>query len=156
MTTILPLLDKVAIRVADWDVRSPGGIFLARIDTTKPKRGIVFAVGEGVRLEDGSFVPLTSKVGDDVFFSSHRHQTVTVDNLEYVIIEEEFILCKAVEVSNSVESARYTEIDKENLNKPIGKMRCPRCEARMVRRDRETSDHPGVFECLKCGHQFCA
>jgi len=57
---------------------------------------------------------------------------------------------------NSPESDRYKEIDRDNLNKPVSELRCPRCESAHIQHDREISEHPGVFFCGDCYHTLMA
>lgn len=57
---------------------------------------------------------------------------------------------------NELNSPRYRELDRQNLNKPLAEIVCPRCESREIQQDREMTDHPGIFECRACWHSFCA
>lgn len=56
--------------------------------------------------------------------------------------------------SNLEGSNRYREIDKANMNKPVAKLQCPRCESFTIQRD--DSDHPGSFECTTCNERLFA
>lgn len=57
---------------------------------------------------------------------------------------------------NQTTSDRYREIDTKNRNAPLLALVCPQCESTDVYRDKELSDHPGVFSCRRCTHTFCA
>ncbi|OGF61422.1 co-chaperone GroES [Candidatus Giovannonibacteria bacterium RIFCSPHIGHO2_01_FULL_45_33] len=105
---IKPLGDRVLIEPLSDDEMSKktkGGIFIPdTADKEKPQEGKVLAVGEGKRLENGTLVPVSVKVGDRVIFRKYAgdefkvparnasHSDAGGDDKEYLIAKEEDIL----------------------------------------------------------------
>jgi len=92
MSSLRPLNDKVLIRRLESEDKTAGGIFLPDQAKEKPKQGIVEAVGEGKRLEDGTRAEFQVKPGDRVLFSSYAGNEVKIDGEEYLVMGEEDIL----------------------------------------------------------------
>ncbi len=69
-----------------------GGIFLPESAQEKPKTGIVVSVGEGRRLEDGSFAPVEVAEGDRVLFTKYGGTEITVDGEELMVMSTSQIL----------------------------------------------------------------
>ena len=69
-----------------------GGIFLPESAQEKPKTGIVVSVGEGRRLEDGSFAPVGVAVGDRVLFTKYGGTEIKVDGEELMVMSTSQIL----------------------------------------------------------------
>ena len=62
-----------------------------RVDN-EGRLGVVVAVGEGRRLDNGQIIPLRIKKGDHVIFSKYGPDEVKVDNEIYLIVSESDIL----------------------------------------------------------------
>jgi len=87
-----PIMDKIIIRrVGARDV-TKGGIVLPDTAKEKPKEGIIVALGEGRRLEDGKVIPFQVKEGDRVLFLSYAGSEVKLKDEEYLILEENDIM----------------------------------------------------------------
>ncbi|MCX7703773.1 MAG: co-chaperone GroES [Planctomycetota bacterium] len=87
-----PIMDKLIVkRVSARDV-TKGGIVLPDSAKEKPKEGVIVALGEGRRLEDGKVVPFQVKVGDRVLFLSYAGSEVKLQDEEYLILEENDIM----------------------------------------------------------------
>lgn len=87
-----PLGDRVIVHPLTREETSVSGIIIP--DTAsreKPERGTVVAVGPG-KHDDGSLVPMTVKVGDQVLFSKYGYDEVKIDGQEYLILPESSIL----------------------------------------------------------------
>ncbi len=69
-----------------------GGIFLPESAQEKPKTGIVVSVGEGRRLEDGSFAPVDVEEGDRVLFTKYGGTEIKVDGEELMVMSTSQIL----------------------------------------------------------------
>lgn len=92
MMKIKPLKNKVVVKRCKAET-TKGGIILPETAQEKPKEGLVTAVGEGVRDEEGVLHPLTLKVGDRVLFSSYSGTEVKSNSdEEYLILAEEDVL----------------------------------------------------------------
>jgi chaperonin GroES len=89
---IRPLHDRVIAKRLEDVETTPGGIVIPDTAKEKPQRGEVTAVGNGVRLEDGSVVPLAVKAGDKILFGKYSGSEVKVDGEEYLILREDEIL----------------------------------------------------------------
>ena len=57
---------------------------------------------------------------------------------------------------NARDSERYRYLASVNMNLPVAKLKCPRCESGPIEQDRETIDHPGCFICRDCGESLYA
>ena len=89
---IRPLHDRVVLRRAKEESKTPGGLFIPDNAKEKPVEGEVVAVGSGKVLDDGTLRPLTVHVGDRVLFGKYSGSEVTVDGEERVIVREDDIL----------------------------------------------------------------
>jgi chaperonin GroES len=85
ITALRILGDRVLIR-ADEAQQTESGIYLPESAQKKPQRGTVLAVGEGRRLEDGSFLAPEVKVGDRVLYAKYGGTEVTVDGEDLLIM----------------------------------------------------------------------
>lgn len=88
---IKPLGDKVVVKPAELEETTAGGIVLPDTAKQKPQTGTVVAVGPGRILDDGTRKPPAVKVGDVVIYAKYGGNEVTVDNEEYVILDEDSI-----------------------------------------------------------------
>lgn len=90
---IQPLADRVIIKedIESVEETTASGIIIpVTVEQDKSgKRGKVVAVGTG-RVEEGTTIPLTVKVGDKVLFQ--WGDKIKVDNEEYYIVRESEIL----------------------------------------------------------------
>ncbi len=93
---VLPLGDRVLVRRVD-EVAKVGSIELPEAHREKPVEGVVVAVGEGTRLEDGTVRPVGVAVGDRVLFGKFAGTEVEVGGVDHVIFREEDILARVVE-----------------------------------------------------------
>ena len=65
---IKPLHDRVLVKRVEEVTKTAGGIIIPDTAKEKPSEGIVEAVGNGFRAEDGKIVPMSVKEGDKVLF----------------------------------------------------------------------------------------
>jgi chaperonin GroES len=90
--SISPLGDRIVVEpLSREDVSASGIIIPDTASREKPERGTVVAVGTG-KYEDGSLVPMTVKVGDQVLFSKYGYDEVKIDGTEYLILSESSVL----------------------------------------------------------------
>ena len=89
---VRPLQDRVLVKRVESETRSAGGIIIPDTAKEKPLEGIVIAVGEGKRLEDGSRVAPEVKAGDRVLFGKYAGTEIKVDGEEHMILKESDIL----------------------------------------------------------------
>ncbi|MGC8833553.1 MAG: co-chaperone GroES [Armatimonadota bacterium] len=88
---IKPLADKVVVKPAELEETTSGGIVLPDTAKQKPQTGTVVAVGPGRVLDDGTRKPPEVKVGDVVIYAKYGGNEVTIDNEDYIILDEDSI-----------------------------------------------------------------
>lgn len=89
---IKPLHDRVLIKRIEADTKTAGGIIIPDTAKEKPSEGIVEAVGNGFRAEDGKVIPMSVKVGDKVLFAKWSGTEVKVNGEDRLIVKETDIL----------------------------------------------------------------
>ena len=89
---IRPLQDRVVAKRVESETRSAGGIIIPDTAKEKPYEGLVIAVGEGKRLEDGSRVAPEVKVGDRILFGKYSGTEIKLDGADHIILKESDIL----------------------------------------------------------------
>ena len=87
-----PLHDRVLVRRGDEDTITAGGIIIPDSAQEKPSQGVVVAVGNGTRGDDGSVTPLDVKPKDTILFGKWSGSEVTIDGEELLIMKESDIL----------------------------------------------------------------
>lgn len=89
---IRPLHDRVLIKRLEETTKTAGGIIIPDTAKEKPSEGLVEAIGNGFRAEDGKIVPMSVKVGDKVLFGKWSGSEVKMNGEERLIIKESEIL----------------------------------------------------------------
>ena len=89
--SIHPLADRVVLRPIEQTEQERGGVLIPAMVKEKPQHGNVVAVGPG-RYEKGVRVPMELSIGQTVLYEKYNGSEVTVDNQEYLIIEESNVL----------------------------------------------------------------
>ena len=97
MVTILPIDDRVVLKVLDAEERTAGGIVLPDTAKEKPQKGRVTAVGSGKLLDSGQRAKPDLKVGDTVLFGKYAGSDVRIANEEYKIVRENEVLARVEE-----------------------------------------------------------
>jgi len=87
-----PLHDRVVVSRFAEETKTAGGIIIPDTAQEKPSEGKIIAVGNGVRGEDGSVMPLDVKEGDHVLFGKFGGTEIKVDGEELMILRESDIL----------------------------------------------------------------
>ena len=92
--SIRPLYDRILVKRIEEKETVQGGIIIPDTAKEKPQEGVVIAVGQGKRMEDGKLVPLDVKVGDRVLFGKYSGSEVPIklEGEELLIIREDEIL----------------------------------------------------------------
>ncbi len=88
---IMPLADRVVIKMMEAEETTRGGIILTASAKEKPQVAVVVAVGPG-GLVDGKEVEMIVKVGDKVLTSKYAGTEVKVDGEECTIVRQSDIL----------------------------------------------------------------
>ena len=89
---IKPLHDRVLVKRVEEVTKTAGGIIIPDTAKEKPSEGIVEAVGNGFRAEDGKIVPMSVKEGDKVLFGKWSGTEVKIEGETCLIMKESDIL----------------------------------------------------------------
>ncbi len=96
-----PLHDRLLVERVEQAEQKRGGIIIPDSAKEKPQEGIVAAVGNGKRLENGDLVPLDVKEGDRILFGKYAGNEVKIEDKEYLILREEEVLAVIVDPKSS-------------------------------------------------------
>ncbi|MBI2075015.1 MAG: co-chaperone GroES [Candidatus Levybacteria bacterium] len=91
-TKIKPLFDNVLIKPLEVETKTASGILLPDSAKEKPQIGLVMAIGEGARDENGKLIPVVVKVGQKVMYKKWGGNEVKVDTEDWMIVEQKDIL----------------------------------------------------------------
>lgn len=91
-TKIKPLFDNVLIKPLEAETKTASGILLPDSAKEKPQIGLVMAIGEGARDENGKLIPVVVKVGQKVMYKKWGGNEVKVDTEDWMIVEQKDIL----------------------------------------------------------------
>ena len=89
---IKPLADRVLILPAPAEEKTIGGIIIPDTAKEKPSEGVVEAVGNGFRADDGKIIPMSVKAGDRVLFGKWAGTEIKVNGETRLIVKESDIL----------------------------------------------------------------
>jgi len=87
-----PLHDRVLVRRIEAAEKTAGGIIIPETAKEKPQEGEVVSVGTGLRLENGTIVPLDVKAGDKILFGKWSGTEVKLDGEDLLIMKESDLL----------------------------------------------------------------
>ena len=87
-----PLSNRVVIKFVEAEEKTSGGNFLHAAAQEKPQLAEVIAIGPGKITDNGTFAPMTVKVGDKVIASKYAGTAVKLEGTEYTILSEDDIL----------------------------------------------------------------
>jgi chaperonin GroES len=89
---IRPLQDRILVKRVEEESKTKGGIIIPDSAKEKPAEGVVVAVGEGKRTEDGKRMTPDIKTGDRVLFAKYAGTEVKIDDEEHLVMREDDIL----------------------------------------------------------------
>jgi len=87
-----PLGDRVLVKALEQKEVKRGGIIIPDTAKEKPQEGEVIAVGKGKLADDGKLIPMEVKVGDKILFGKYSGSEVKLDDVEYLIMNQDDIL----------------------------------------------------------------
>lgn len=87
-----PLADRVVVRALAQEEKTKSGIVLPESAKEKPQEGEVLAVGPGKIAENGSRMPMETKVGNKVIYSKYAGTEIKIDGAEYLVLRESDVL----------------------------------------------------------------
>lgn len=88
---IKPLADRVVVAPLDSQEEKFGSLYIPDTAKEKPQEGKIVAVGPG-KVENGTLVALTVKVGDRVLYGKYAGTEIKKDGKEMLIVRESDIL----------------------------------------------------------------
>lgn len=88
---VRPLHDRVLVKRTEGEEMTAGGIIIPDTAKEKPSQGIIVAVGEGKRDDQGKRIALDVKEGDRVLFGKYAGTEVKVGGEEHLILREDDI-----------------------------------------------------------------
>jgi chaperonin GroES len=90
---LVPLEDRVVVKVIEEEDKTVSGIVLPDTAKEKPQKATVVAVGPG-RYDNGTLVPMGVAVGDTVIYSKYGGTEVKVEGDELLVLRASDILAK--------------------------------------------------------------
>lgn len=87
-----PLHDRIVIKRVAEETKTSGGLYIPDSAKEKPARGVVVAVGQGKRDDDGKRIPLDVSVDDEVLFGKYSGTELKVDGEERIVLREDEVL----------------------------------------------------------------
>ncbi len=88
---LIPLADRVVIKLTETEETTKGGLILTGSAKEKPSVAEVISVGPG-GIVDGKEVKMTVKPGDKIITSKYSGTEVKIDDIEYTIVRQGDIL----------------------------------------------------------------
>ena len=89
---IKPLSNRVVVKAIDKENKSGGGIIIPETAKEKPMLGEIVAVGPGKLSDDGKRLKMEVKVKDKILYGKYTGTEITLDNKEYLILDDNDIL----------------------------------------------------------------
>ncbi len=87
-----PLHDRVLVEPLDAEEKTAGGIIIPDTAKEKPMEGMIVAVGNGARSEDGKITALDVKSGDRILYGKWSGTEVKIDGQDLLIMKESDIM----------------------------------------------------------------
>jgi len=88
---LIPLADRVILKMADAEEKTKSGIILTGSAKEKPQVAEVIEVGPG-GIVDGKEVVMSVKKGDKVVTNKYSGTEIKIDDDEYIIVKQSDIL----------------------------------------------------------------
>lgn len=92
MIRLKPLHDRIAVEAVEQDEKTAGGIIIPDTAKEKPMQGMVIAVGEGAKDEQGKRIPMDIKVGDKILYGKWSGTEVEVNGKKVLIMKESDVM----------------------------------------------------------------
>ena len=89
---IRPLHDRLVVQRVAEESKTSGGLYIPDSAKEKPARGVVIAVGEGKRDDNGNRIAPDVKKGDQVLFGKYAGTELKLDGEAHIVLTESEIL----------------------------------------------------------------
>lgn len=89
---IKPLGDRLLVEPVEKEETIAGGLLLPETAKEKPQQGIVLAVGEGRRDDNGQRIAMDVQSGDKVLFAKYAGTEIKLDGKKLLIMKETDVL----------------------------------------------------------------
>jgi chaperonin GroES len=83
---LVPLEDRVVIKVLESEDKTASGIVLPDTAKEKPSKGRVMAAGPGKHDDNGKLIPMPVSNGDIVVFAKYAGTELKLDGDEYLVV----------------------------------------------------------------------
>ncbi|WP_190599997.1 co-chaperone GroES [Candidatus Vesicomyidisocius sp. SY067_SCS001] len=85
---IRPLHDRVVVRRVEEKKTTSSGLIIPDSATEKPSEGVVVAIGNGKKNDNGDTIALDVTIGDKVLFAQYAGTEIKVDGKKLLIMKE--------------------------------------------------------------------
>ena len=89
---IRPLHDRVIIRRVEEEKTTASGLIIPDAAAKKPLEGVIVAIGNGKKNDNGDNIALDVKVGDKVLFAQFAGSEIKVDGETLLVMTESDIV----------------------------------------------------------------
>lgn len=96
MAKLRILGDRVMVKPVEEEETKEGKIVIPDTAKERPQEGIVVAVGEGRKNEDGELEKPDVKEGDRVIYAKYAGHEVKIDDEDYIILDSDQVYAKIV------------------------------------------------------------
>lgn len=100
MLEIIPIRDRLLVKKIEDELKTKTGLILSDDTKERPTKGTVLAVGEGALNDEGKLLPMVIKQGMTILYPKYAGHPVKVNNEEYLILDENDVLCILQEKNN--------------------------------------------------------
>jgi chaperonin GroES len=87
-----PLGSRVVVEPIEQEEITAGGIVLPETAKEKPQQGMVLAIGQGDRDDEGKRIAMDVAVGDKVLFAKYSGTEIKMDGKKLLILRESDLL----------------------------------------------------------------
>jgi co-chaperonin GroES (HSP10) len=96
---VIPQFDRILVKVDAAETKTESGLYLAKPQDSKFRKGIVQSVGPGKRLDNGKFAKMSVEPDQEVIFGAYAGIEIDDKNGLVLISEEEiYAVTKKTEV----------------------------------------------------------
>lgn len=83
-----PLHDRVVVKRIEAEKTTSSGLIIPDNVAAKPDQGIVLAVGTGYLTPEGTLIPMTVAVNDQVLFGKQSGELVKIQGEDLLVMKE--------------------------------------------------------------------